>query len=300
MLEVRELRKSYGDREVLKGVSFSAGPGEIISFLGSNGSGKTTTFLIMLGLLEKDGGSVLYNRRVPPGKLTGFLPEERSMYHDCSVERQLRLFGRLKGMKDSQINARMDYWISVTGMEQYLNVSPAALSKGNQQKIQLIITLLHDPKLIIMDEPWTGLDKDNMTMFSRIIQKEKLKRKIIILSSHQHQEVQNICDRFLHLQDGVIDADITSDELGRLTQRVVVTERRGDLLMPDDSVIMTLTEGNKQLYVVSDEEKGWELMEKFHKKGISDLTIRALQIGEYLEVKNGTADKIYPGKTVSQ
>ena len=260
MLEVRNLRKKYGDREVLSSLSFKAQKGEIVSLLGANGSGKTTTFKIMLGLLQADEGEVTYNRRKLDVRKMGYLPEERSMMYDVTVERQLMFFGKLKGMSEGNIRSEIDHWLDKTKTVRYRDMLPMQLSKGNQQKIQLIISLLHDPDVVIMDEPWTGLDQSNIALFQRVLDEQRKAGKIIVLSSHQHQQVQDICDRYLYLKDGKIRINVTRKQLENDRRRTVRFVNDRDLTITREQAITKQRNGNVTACIVQDEEKADALL----------------------------------------
>ncbi|MBR2599505.1 MAG: ATP-binding cassette domain-containing protein [Erysipelotrichaceae bacterium] len=260
MLEVRNLRKKYGDREVLSSLSFKAQKGEIVSLLGANGSGKTTTFKIMLGLLKADEGEVTYNRRKLDIRKMGYLPEERSMMYDVTVERQLMFFGKLKGMSEGNIRSEIDHWMDKTKTVRYRDMLPMQLSKGNQQKIQLIISLLHDPDVVIMDEPWTGLDQSNIALFQRVLDEQRKAGKIIVLSSHQHQQVQDICDRYLYLKDGKIRINVTRKQLENDRRRTVRFVNDRDLTITREQAITKQRSGNVTACIVQDEEKADTLL----------------------------------------
>ena len=260
MLEVRNLRKKYGDREVLSSLSFKAQKGEIVSLLGANGSGKTTTFKIMLGLLKADEGEVTYNRRKLDVRKMGYLPEERSMMYDVTVERQLMFFGKLKGMSEGNIRSEIDHWLDKTKTVRYRDMLPMQLSKGNQQKIQLIISLLHDPDVVIMDEPWTGLDQSNIALFQRVLDEQRKAGKIIVLSSHQHQQVQDICDRYLYLKDGKIRINVTRKQLENDRRRTVRFVNDRDLTITREQAITKQRSGNVTACIVQDEEKADTLL----------------------------------------
>ncbi|MBR0385623.1 MAG: ATP-binding cassette domain-containing protein [Erysipelotrichaceae bacterium] len=212
MLEIKSLYKNYDGYKVLDGLDFTIREGEIVSLLGGNGSGKTTTFKSILALTDCEG-RIRLNKRLVDRKKTGYMPEQRSLFSDCTVHKQLQFMGRLKGMNDDSIETRLKLLYERTGTEIYKNVLPSGLSKGNQQKIQLLMAIVNDPLLLILDEPWTGLDRDNMQLFSEMLLEMKKQRKIILLSSHQHQQVQEICDRYLFLNNGKIALDITRKEL---------------------------------------------------------------------------------------
>ncbi|MBQ1300631.1 MAG: ATP-binding cassette domain-containing protein, partial [Erysipelotrichaceae bacterium] len=270
MLEVRNLRKKYGDREVLSSLSFKAQKGEIVSLLGANGSGKTTTFKIMLGLLKADEGEVTYNRRKLDVRKMGYLPEERSMMYDVTVERQLMFFGKLKGMSEGNIRSEIDHWMDKTKTVRYRDMLPMQLSKGNQQKIQLIISLLHDPDVVIMDEPWTGLDQSNIALFQRVLDEQRKAGKIIVLSSHQHQQVQDICDRYLYLKDGKIRINVTRKQLENDRRRTVRFVNDRDLTITRDQAITKQRNGNVTACIVQDEEKADALLKTV--RSVSNVT----------------------------
>ena len=284
MLEVRNLRKKYGDREVLSSLSFKAQKGEIVSLLGANGSGKTTTFKIMLGLLQADEGEVTYNRRKLDIRKMGYLPEERSMMYDVTVERQLMFFGKLKGMSEGNIRSEIDHWLDKTKTVRYRDMLPMQLSKGNQQKIQLIISLLHDPDVVIMDEPWTGLDQSNIALFQRVLDEQRKAGKIIVLSSHQHQQVQDICDRYLYLKDGKIRINVTRKQLENDRRRTVRFVNDRDLTITRDQAITKQRNGNVTACIVQDEEKADALLKTVRSvSNVTSYSVAPMTISDLIE-----------------
>ena len=284
MLEVRNLRKKYGDREVLSSLSFKAQKGEIVSLLGANGSGKTTTFKIMLGLLKADEGEVTYNRRKLDIRKMGYLPEERSMMYDVTVERQLMFFGKLKGMSEGNIRSEIDHWLDKTKTVRYRDMLPMQLSKGNQQKIQLIISLLHDPDVVIMDEPWTGLDQSNIALFQRVLDEQRKAGKIIVLSSHQHQQVQDICDRYLYLKDGKIRINVTRKQLENDRRRTVRFVNDRDLTITRDQAITKQRNGNVTACIVQDEEKADALLKTVRSvSNVTSYSVAPMTISDLIE-----------------
>ena len=284
MLEVRNLRKKYGDREVLSSLSFKAQKGEIVSLLGANGSGKTTTFKIMLGLIKADEGEVTYNRRKMDVRKMGYLPEERSMMYDVTVERQLMFFGKLKGMSEGNIRSEIDHWLDKTKTVRYRDMLPMQLSKGNQQKIQLIISLLHDPDLVIMDEPWTGLDQSNIALFQRVLDEQRKAGKIIVLSSHQHQQVQDICDRYLYLKDGKIRINVTRKQLENDRRRTVRFVNDRDLTITRDQAITKQRNGNVTACIVQDEEKADTLLKTVRSvSNVTSYSVAPMAISDLIE-----------------
>ncbi len=286
MLEVRNISKRYKETEALKDVSFSAEKGEIVSLLGANGSGKTTTFKIILGLLPQDTGEVFYNRRPLENRHTGYLPEERSMFYDVPIFEQLKFFGRLKGVDEKLLDDRISHLLDLTKTTGYRDSMPIQLSKGNQQKIQLIISILHDPEVIIMDEPWTGLDQENIALFQRVLLQQKKRGKIIILSSHQHQQVQEICDRYLYLKEGRISINVSRRQLENDRRRMLTYSSRSDVTLDKGDVIYRRKENGQNKFIVADENKAREIIEKIRKQtDLISYSVASLSISDLIGVK---------------
>ncbi|MEH7014690.1 ATP-binding cassette domain-containing protein [Neobacillus niacini] len=197
------LTKRFGDKTAVEQLSFSVSSGEVFGLLGRNGAGKTTTIKMMLGLVTQDEGSVMWKKQNGlKGASFGYLPEERGLYPKAKVVDQLTYFGRLEGMDKSFINRSVDYWLDRFEIAMYRNKMAGDLSKGNQQKVQLVATLLHNPDLIILDEPFSGLDPVNTNLLTKIIMEEKQKGKVIIMSSHQMEQVEKFCKEVVLMKDG--------------------------------------------------------------------------------------------------
>ena len=280
VLEIKSLYKNYGGKTVLNGISFTVEKGEIVSLSGRNGSGKTTTFKSILSLTDYEG-RIRMNGKIIDKKRTGYLPEQRSLFSDSTVHRQLLMAGRLKGCIDKELESRLKQWYERTGTEQYRDMYPGNLSKGNQQKIQLIMALIHDPDLLIMDEPWTGLDQDNARLFRDILLELKTKKKTILLSSHQYQQVQEICDRYLYLQDGNIILNISRNQLENSRYCIVETHRQLESV-PEGTVIET--EGIRKTAVPY--RKLAAVISEFEgKESIRDLTVRKMTFSDLVEIE---------------
>lgn len=205
LLEVFNLSKSYNRITVLKNISFKIKEGEILGLLGHNGSGKTTTFKLLLGLIEADLGKITYLKKKIESfdhVLFGYLPEERSLYKDLTVFQQVEFFGRLKKMPKYEIENNLNYWLDYLCAHEFKYRKIRELSKGNQQKIQLICALIHDPKIIILDEPLSGLDVNNALLFKKLILQLKKEKKLVILSSHQYEYIEELCDYIIMLKQG--------------------------------------------------------------------------------------------------
>ena len=205
MLEVENLVKYYGDLRALNNLSFKVKEGEIFGLLGLNGSGKTTTFRIIMGLLEQTSGKVTLNGKKIDYSITdtiGFLPEERSLLTKLTVLDQVIFYGRLKGLKEEDIEKKLDYYLKKFGILEYKTKKIKELSKGNQQKIQFITSIINNPKLLILDEPFSGLDPINIELFKKEILELANKGSIIIFSSHRMDHVELFCKKIAVLVKG--------------------------------------------------------------------------------------------------
>jgi len=205
MLKVENVTKYYGDFKAVDKLSFTVNKGEIFGLLGVNGAGKTTTFRMIMGLLDKTEGSITLDGKEIDYSVTddiGFLTEERSLLTKLTVKEQAIYFGALKGMSDEDIIERLDYLLKKFGIEEYKNKKIKELSKGNQQKIQFITAILNSPKLLILDEPFAGLDPFNIELFKEEILALSKKGSIIIFSSHRMDHVELFCKKLVVLVNG--------------------------------------------------------------------------------------------------
>ncbi len=284
MLAVRNLHKNYGKKEILKGISFLASKGQIVSLLGSNGSGKTTTFRCLLGLTDIDEGEVKYNNQKPDPRMMGYMPEERSLFYDVTVYRQLMYMAQLKGLDSYEAEKQAEYWLNRLKVSEYRNQIPLKLSKGNQQKIQLIMCLIGDPEIIILDEPWTGLDRNNVRIFHDVLLEMKKKNKIIILSSHQYQAVQDSCDRFLYLKNGDLAVNVTRQKLLNAQERMLEIEHTGDFYYRNKAVIKTFPGNNRVRFLLRNEEEAWKAAEEIrNNRTVISYRIRNINISDLTE-----------------
>lgn len=205
MLKVDNVTKYYGDFLAVDKLSFEVKPGEIFGLLGVNGAGKTTTFRMIMGLLEPTSGSVTLDGKKIDYSVTdeiGFLTEERSLLTKMTVKEQCLFYGTLKGMEESVILERLDYLLEKFGVSEYLNRKIKELSKGNQQKIQFITAILNKPKLLILDEPFSGLDPFNVELFKQEIIELANNGSMIIFSSHRMEHVELFCKKLVILMKG--------------------------------------------------------------------------------------------------
>lgn len=206
VLEMKDINKSFGAKQVLKGVSFRAEGGSAFGLLGRNGAGKTTSIRILMDVFPADSGQVLLDGKpVDYGKIgLGYLPEERGLYPKKPIGEQLVYLARLKGMSKKAAQEAVDFWLKRLGMEEHKNKRLDTLSKGNQQKIQLITALAHDPEIVILDEPFSGLDPVNAQLLKDVVKEQIGKGKIVLFSSHQMNYIEEFCDSIAILHQGEV------------------------------------------------------------------------------------------------
>jgi ABC-2 type transport system ATP-binding protein len=189
-------------------LSLSLQKGRVLGLLGRNGAGKTTTIKMLLGLRTPTNGSILWDGKSiqQSGVSVGYLPEERGLFSKTKVVDQLRYFGKLEGMTSREVDDAIHYWLNRLEISHYRNKKAGELSKGNQQKIQIIVTLLHNPELIILDEPFSGLDPVNAELLTHILIEEIEKGKTVMLSSHRMEQVEAFCQQICILKNGEVVA----------------------------------------------------------------------------------------------
>ena len=214
MLEVKNLRKTFGELVAVDDLSFTIEDGEILGFIGQNGSGKTTTFRLILDFLMQDSGSVLWNGKPLSSdeyNIIGYLPEERGLYPKDSIETQLRFFGQLRGKTRKEIDEKIDYWMEKFEVKGKRTDKGKTLSKGNQQKVQLIATLIHEPKLVILDEPFSGLDPVNAELLKTAVAELREQKVCVVFSDHNMMNVEKMVDKMIMVKEGKKILDGTVD-----------------------------------------------------------------------------------------
>ena len=205
MLEVKNITKYYGKNKAVNNLSFTVKDGEIFGLLGENGAGKTTTFRIIMGLIEANEGIVLLDGKKIDYNETdkiGFVTEERSLLTKLTVLEQIKFYGVLKGLDENKIEKELDKWLEHFAIKSYKNRKIKELSKGNQQKIQFISAVINHPKLLILDEPFTGLDPINVKMMKDAIYELQKDGCSIIFSSHQMEHIEDFCEKLIILVKG--------------------------------------------------------------------------------------------------
>lgn len=220
-LEVKDITKSFGDKQVLHGISFEVQSGRALGLLGRNGAGKTTTIRILMDVFRANSGEVLldgekFNQRK---HLIGYLPEERGLYPKKKVIEQMVYLGRIRGISKSVAVANSKKWLKRLGVLEYENAKLETLSKGNQQKVQLASTLVCDPDIVILDEPFSGLDPVNSRILQDVVMELIGQNKIVIFSSHQMSYVEEFCKDIVIINKGDVvlsgDLDNIKREFGK-------------------------------------------------------------------------------------
>ena len=205
MLEVDHIHKEFGSIRAVRNVDFRIDDGATFGLLGPNGAGKTTTMRMILGILTPDGGVIRWNGtpiRSDSRKHFGYLPEERGIYGKMKVREQIAYFGKLHGLREPGLSTRVDRWIERLGLNQYADRPCGELSKGNQQKVQLACATVHDPQLLVLDEPFSGLDPVNAEMMLTVLSELKAQGTTLVLSSHNMWQLEDLCTSFCIIAGG--------------------------------------------------------------------------------------------------
>ncbi len=226
-LLIEHVTKKYKNFTAVNDISLSLEKGKMLGFLGRNGAGKTTTFRMILGLTPITEGTITYNDKVIDRSLynrIGYLPEERGLHPKMKVEDELRYLATLKGMKSKDITKAIDYWLNRFNIKENREKKIEALSKGNQQKIQLLASMLHKPELLILDEPFSGLDPVNVELLKSAVQDLNDEGTTIIYSSHRMEHVEELCDNVCILNKGelVVSGPIDEVKSNHGHKRVVI------------------------------------------------------------------------------
>lgn len=203
-LKVSNVEKSFSGKKAVDNISFEIDKPGVFCLLGTNGAGKTTTIRMLLGIINKDKGLISWNGKDVKRKHVnfGYMPEERGVYPKTKIFDQLMYFAELKGMRKSKAEESIKYWLKKLEIEEYMNIPAEKLSKGNQQKVQFVIAVMHDPELIVLDEPFSGLDPVNTELLKKIILELVKMGKYIIMSSHQMTSIEEFCTDILILNRG--------------------------------------------------------------------------------------------------
>ena len=265
-LELKNIDKSFGTKEVLKGVTFAAESGKAFGLLGRNGAGKTTSIRILMNVFPANNGEVLIDGNpIDYNKISfGYLPEERGLYPKKIIIDQLSYFAMLKGMEKKESTKAIDYWLDRLGMMEYRNKRLDTLSKGNQQKIQLITALAHDPHIVILDEPFSGLDPVNAMLLKDVVKEQIEKNKIVLFSSHQMSYIEEFCDSIAIINGGkvALHGDLKDIKRNYKRDRLVVGTMNPEPIKKDFGSMCTVSDNGSLIIQLENPEQKQSTMKR--------------------------------------
>ena len=270
VLELRNIEKSFGEKKVLKGVSLRAESGKAFGLLGRNGAGKTTSIRILMNVFPAQSGEVLFDGKpIDYDKVKfGYLPEERGLYPKKKIIDQLVYFAELKGMRKSDAVKSVDYWLDRLDMKKYRNKRLDTLSKGNQQKIQLITALAHDPEIVILDEPFSGLDPVNAMLLKDVVNETIKKGKIVLFSSHQMNYIEEFCDNIAIINGGevVLTGDLHEIKRNYPRNRLVVRSIQNKEICEEYGDLCKMGEDGELIILLGEPDEKKNIMKRLTEK----------------------------------
>ena len=296
-LALSNVTKKYRDFVAVDHIDFTINRGEIFGLIGQNGSGKTTTFRMILNLQDTTEGEILWNGESVNNlnrDFLGYLPEERGIYPQMKVEEQLYFFGELHGKSKKELKPRIDYWLERFDLEEKRKVKADTLSKGNQQKVQLIASFIHEPQFLILDEPFSGLDPVNRELLMSAIIELRDKGVTILFSSHQMDNVEELCDRLCILKRGksLFSGDLQElkEQYGKVNLRVRTAMTKPELAALDGVVNVKQTNDGYTLRL-ENETHGPALFERIGRgQYIEKFSMDYLSLDEIFKLKVGGKD----------
>lgn len=279
-LELQQIKKSFDGKEILHGVNFSVEGGNALGLLGRNGAGKTTTIRIIMDVFHADSGEVLFDGepfKYQPGQV-GYLPEERGLYPKRIISEQLIYLAMLRGLDRKQAEPNMKKWLARLDVAQYEKKKLDTLSKGNQQKVQLAATLVANPDIVILDEPFSGLDPVNSQILKDVIHELIAEKKIVIFSSHQMSYVEEFCEDIVIINHGEVALSGHLDDIkqtyGEGHKAVSATDMEPSELAAllkekaEDILQVITTKKHDVIIQMKDGVDQWQILERFQKLGI--------------------------------
>lgn len=264
-LVIENVSKTFVDKKAVDDISFKIEKPGVFALLGTNGAGKTTTIRMMLGILKKDTGTILWNGKSVDRKNVnfGYLPEERGIYPKTRIVDQLEYFAKLKGMSKQEAQKNIDYWLDKLKMTEYKYQTAEKLSKGNQQKIQFITAVMHNPELIVLDEPFSGLDPVNTELLKNIILKLVKEDKYIVMSSHQMNSVEEFCEDVVILNKGktVLKGNLNEIKDSYPVKKIEI-DTKVDItkILQDNNLETKNKEGRKHIISINNQEQAQTLL----------------------------------------
>ncbi len=272
-LELKNVSKQFGLKKAVIDLSFTLNKPGVFGLLGTNGAGKTTTIRMLLGIIKKDRGTITWNNEEVDRKKVnfGYLPEERGIYPKVKIIDQLIYFAALKGIKKEKAIKEINKWAKKLEVEEYLNMTAEKLSKGNQQKIQFMTSIIHDPELIVLDEPFSGLDPVNTEILKNIIIDLVKKGKYIIMSAHQMATIEEFCTDILILDRG---KTILQGNLKEIKDKYPANRLKIDVVVPITDLInkmqleIEFCKDNEYVLKIDNEEEAHKLLKEVVAKKI--------------------------------
>ena len=272
-LKLQNVSKNFVGKIAVDDISFELEKPGVFGLLGTNGAGKTTTIRMLLGIIKKDKGEITWNGKAVERKNVnfGYLPEERGVYPKVKIFDQLMYFAELKGMKKKDAQDAIEKWAKVLKVEEYLYMPAEKLSKGNQQKIQFMTAIIHDPELIVLDEPFSGLDPVNSEILKNIIIDLVKNGKYIIMSSHQMASIEEFCSDIVILNKGktVLKGNLKEIKESYKANRVLLsTDINVEKDIKDLQMEIEFTKNNEYIIKIQDEESAHQLLKNLIQKNI--------------------------------
>lgn len=273
-LELKDVCKSFGTKEAVKHLSLTIDKPGVYGLLGTNGAGKTTTIRMILGIIKRTSGTITWNgKEVTRENVNfGYMPEERGVYPKTKIFDQLMYFARLKGMKVRDATEAIDYWLKRLDMEEYRNMLAEKLSKGNQQKIQFIIAVMNDPELIVLDEPFSGLDPVNTEMLSKVVEELVSKNKYIIMSSHQMSSIEEFCSNLTILNRGntVLQGNLEEIKESYPSEKIeIISKDNIEELIKNQGLEILENRENHYIVRIKEQTEGQNLFKKLAENNIN-------------------------------
>ena len=265
-LKLQNVSKTFIGKKAVQDISFEVDKPGVFGLLGTNGAGKTTTIRMLLGIIKKDSGEITWNGKKVERKNVnfGYLPEERGVYPKTKIHDQLMYFAELKGMKRQEAEEAIKKWAKVLKVEEYIQMPAEKLSKGNQQKIQFMTSILHNPELIVLDEPFSGLDPVNSEILKNVIIDLVKEGKYIIMSSHQMASIEEFCSDILILNKGktVLQGNLKEIKETYPANRLEVsTNINIDEYIEDNNMEIEFSKNNEYLIKINSEESAHQLLQ---------------------------------------
>ena len=288
-LKLQNVSKAFIGKQAVQNISFEVNKPGVFGLLGTNGAGKTTTIRMLLGIIKKDTGEITWNGKSVERKHVnfGYLPEERGVYPKTKIYDQLMYFAELKGMKRQEAGEAIQKWAKILKVEEYIPMPAEKLSKGNQQKIQFMTSILHNPELIVLDEPFSGLDPVNSEILKNVIIDLVNQGKYIIMSSHQMASIEEFCSDILILNKGktVLQGNLKEIKETYPANRLEMSTNIAiDNYINNEDMTIEFSKNNDYTIKIKSEEAAHQLLQKLVKDNV--------EINKF-EIKKPTLNDIF-------